>query len=297
MDARQLRYFLAIVDQGGFGRAAETLLVSQPSLSQSIATLERELGVDLFYRVGRRATLSPAGEQLIGHARLVLRDLDAARSAMDAIKGVRSGHVDISSMPSPGIEPLTSMIATFVQRHPDLSVNVDGAFTMEDVIDAVRSGTSEIGILGTAEPVLVPGVRSTQLEEQPLVLIVNPSADGFPPGDTIQREDLVGSRLIVSKRGSLMRQMVEDLLATGVDVKVVVEVAHRTSILPLVLSGVGHAVMPSSWEPLAAQVGLRTLRIEPASHLQVAVISRLEHLTPAATAFLEIAQAYRARSR
>lgn len=295
MDVRQLRYFLAVVDEGGFGRAAETLLIAQPSLSQSIASLERELGVDLFHRVGRTVRLSPAGEQLVGHARLVLRDLNAANSAMDAIKGIQSGHVDISSMPSPGIEPLTSMIATFLDRHPELRVNIDGAFTADEVIAAVRSGTSEIGILGAATSIRVPGVRTTQLEQQPLVLIVNPKADDFAPGDAIHRDALAGSRLVVSRRGSLMRWMVDDLLASGIDVRVVVEVDHRTSILPLVLSGVGHAVMPSSWVPLAAQAGLRTLRIEPSSALHVAVISRLDHLTPAAVAFLTIASAYATR--
>ena len=60
----------------------------------------------------------------------------------------------------------------------------------------------------------------------------------------------------------------------GVDLEIVVEVAHRTSILPLVLAGVGHAVMPSSWAPLAHKSGLRTLLIEPVSHLDVAILSR-----------------------
>jgi DNA-binding transcriptional LysR family regulator len=297
MDARQLRYFLAIVDQGGFGRAADSLLVAQPSLSQAVAGLERELGVDLFHRVGRRAVLSPAGEELGGHARVVLRDLDAARSAMDAVRGLRSGRVDLITMPSPGIEPLTSMIATFTVAHPGVSLNVDGAFTPDEVIAAVRSGASEIGVLGTASPMRIAGVRSIQLEEQPLMLIVNPRDDTFAPGTTVGQEQLAGCRLVVSQRGSLMRWMVDDVLASGVDVRIVVEVAHRTSILPLVLSGVGHAVMPSSWEPLAAQAGLRTLRIEPASTLHVAVISRTKHLTAAAASFLEVADEYATHSK
>ena len=115
MDTRKLKYFLAVVDHGGFNRAAEHLLIAQPSLSQTIAGLEKELGVPLFHRIGRRAVLSDAGKELVGPARLVMRDLDAAQSAVQALRGVRSGQLDIVTMPSPGIEPLTSMIAAFTR--------------------------------------------------------------------------------------------------------------------------------------------------------------------------------------
>ena len=73
-----------------------------------------------------------------------------------------------------------------------------------------------------------------------------------------------------------MRWLVDDVLAGGVDCEIVAEVAHRTSILPMVMSGVGHAVMPSSWAPLADRCGLRTLAIDPRSVLHVALLSRAE---------------------
>ena len=103
MDVRQLTYFLAVVDHGGFTRAAEQLLIAQPSLSQTIKGLERELGVPLFHRIGRRVVLSEAGEELVGPARVVVRDLEAARSAVDDLRGVRSGRLDVVAMPSPGV--------------------------------------------------------------------------------------------------------------------------------------------------------------------------------------------------
>ncbi|AXJ08916.1 LysR family transcriptional regulator [Arthrobacter sp. PM3] len=289
MDTRKLKYFLAVVDHGGFNRAAEHLLIAQPSLSQTIAGLERELGVPLFHRIGRRAVLSEAGKELVGPARLVMRDLDAAQSAVQALRGIRSGRLDIITMPSPGIEPLTSMIASFTRAHPSVRLNVSAAFTPEEVIESVRNGSSEIGLAGSATPVRVPGVQVLELERQPLILIVNPHADTFAAGTAIRREDLAGHRLIASQRGSLMRWLVDDALARGVAAEIVVEVAHRTSILPLVLAGVGHAVMPFSWAPTARKSGLRTLLIEPVAHLEVAVLSRKEDLTPAAKAFLDVA--------
>ncbi|MFF0989646.1 LysR family transcriptional regulator [Kocuria nitroreducens] len=295
MDVRQLMYFLAVVDHGGFTRAAEQLIIAQPSLSQTIKGLERELGVPLFHRIGRRVVLSGAGQELVGPARVVVRDLAAARAAVDDLRGVRSGRLDVIAMPSPGIEPLTAMIAAYTRAHPAVTVDVDAAFTPEEVAEAVRTGRAEIGILGSERPFRSAEVEVRQLEQQPLVLIVNPQADAFGDGGTIRREDLEGHRVVVSQRGSLMRRLVDDTLAGGVQLEITAEVAHRTSVLPLVLAGVGHAVMPSSWGPLAHAAGLRVLRIEPVTVLHVAVLSRPAHLTPAARAFLEVAAEHAAR--
>lgn len=109
------------------------------------------------------------------------------------------------------------------------------------------------------------------------------------------RAELAGMRLIVSKRGSLMRQLVDDVLASGVDAQIVVEVEHRTSILPMVLAGIGHAVMPSSWTPLAQRAGAQVRRIEPTSVLRIALVLRTAALTPAAGAFVRCVEAYVAR--
>ena len=292
MDTRQLRYFLAVVDEGGFGRAAEHLFIAQPSLSQTIAGLERDLGVTLFHRVGRSAVLSDAGRILVGPARLVLRDLEAARASVDALRGVRSGKLDLTTMPSPGIEPLTTLIAQFVAQHPLVTLNVEGVFTPEDVLAAVRSGECEIGLTGAREPVRAAGVDVLALEEQPLVLIVSPALDSFGDHTTVGPEDLSGHRVIVSQQGSLMRWMVDDVLAGGVDCEIVAEVAHRTSILPMVMSGIGHAVMPSSWRQLAERSGLRALTITPEVVLHVALLSRTSGLTPAAVSFLNVSRTY-----
>ncbi|WP_460464454.1 LysR family transcriptional regulator [Arthrobacter pigmenti] len=288
MDIRHLKYFLAVVDHGGFTRAAEHLLVAQPSLSQTIKSLERDLKVPLFHRIGRQVVLSEAGEKLVGPARVLLRDLDTARATMDELRAVRSGRLDVVAMPSPGIEPLTSMIATYAETHPSVTVNVEAAFTTDEVAEAVRSGSAEIGILGSDRPFRSVDVDVMHLEEQALVLIINPKADTFRAGSAVRRDDLEGHRVVVSQQGSLMRWLIDDTLAGGVHVEIAAEVAHRTSVLPLVLAGIGHAVLPSSWSPLARQMGLRVARIEPVTVLHVALLSRPSHLTPAAKAFLDV---------
>lgn len=291
MEVRQLRFFLAVVDHGGFGKAAQQLMVAQPSLSQAIAGFERQLGMPLFHRVGRGVVLSDAGKALIGPARVVLRDVDEAAAAMRELKGLRGGRVDLITMPSPGMEPLTTILTTFTRRHPDVTVNAEAGFTPEEVLDSVRSGACEIGVLGSAEPTRALDLDVVALESQALVLISGPD-DDVQPGPTVRREDLSGCRLIVSQRGSLMRALVDDVLAEGIDVTIVAEVAHRTSILPMVFNGIGRAVMPSSWTQSARRAGARVQRIVPESYLYVAAVSRRTHLTAPAVALMGEARSY-----
>lgn len=313
MDVRHLKYFLAVVDYQGFTRAAERLLIAQPSLSQTIKSLERDLGVPLFHRVGRNVVLSEAGRELVGPARVVVRDLDAARAAIDELKGLRRGRLDVIAMPSPAIEPLASIIAAYARSHPTVTVSVHAAFTRDEVVTAVRDGSSEVGLLGSDRPFRAADIDVVPLGRQPLMLVLNPQAElpGAPAaggaeagiwqdcgaegggaqggGAVVRWEDLSGHRIVASQRGSLMRWAVDEALAGGVDLEIAVEVAHRTSILPLVLAGIGHAVLPSAWIPLARQAGLRTARLEPETHLHISALSRAAELTPAARAFLAVA--------
>jgi DNA-binding transcriptional LysR family regulator len=294
VDVRQLTYFLAVVEHMNVGRAAEHLYIAQPSLSQAIGTLERELGVPLFHRVGRGIVLSDAGRQLIEPARQVVRDLEAAQAAVRSARGLERGRVELIAMPSPGMEPLSTLIRDFTDAHPAMTVTADAAFTPEDVVQAVKAGRSELGLLGAASPPHTGGLRVLPIEDQPLVLISPP--DGREPGrpdePAVAREALAGARLVVSKEGSLMRRLVDEVLASGVDAQIVVEVEHRTSILPLVLAGVGHAVLPSSWSPLAQRSGARVRRLEPPVLLRIALVSRTGSLTPAAQAFVTCVERY-----
>ena len=295
MDIRQLKYFLAVVDHNGFSRAAQHLMVAQPSLSQGIATFERELGMPLFHRIGRGVVLSEAGAALVGPARVVLRDLDEAKATMRALQGLRGGRIDLVTMPSPGMEPLTTILTTFSRAHPGVTVNAEAAFTPEEVLALVRTGSAEIGILGSAQPTQAADLDVIPLERQALVLISGPDDDG-PTDDNISRDDLTGCRLIVSQRGSLMRALVDDVLASGIEVSIVAEIAHRTSILPMVLNGLGRAVMPASWTATARRSGARVQTITPQTYLHVAAVSRRTHLTTPATALMIEAQAYAAQA-
>ncbi|MFD4865428.1 LysR family transcriptional regulator [Streptomyces sp. NPDC058412] len=288
MDFRQLTYFLAIVDHGGFNRAAAALYVSQPSLSQAIQGLERDLGSPLFHRMGRRVVLTEAGTALVPRAREALHALELARASVGAVRELRGGRLEIAAMASPTVEPLSTMIQRFTERYPAVSLSLRVALTREDVVDMVRTGGRELGLLTTSSPLPNTDVVPHHVGEDRLVL-VTPMDGPFPAGRAVQREQLEGHRLIVGQRGTGIRAYVDDLKAQGIDVRIAVETEHRMAFLPLVLAGVGLAVVTESWADLSQRAGALVLDLEPASLQHNILVSRKGQLTPAAGAFLEIA--------
>lgn len=288
MDIRQLEYFLAIVDHGGFNRAASALYVSQPSLSQAIQGLERDLGSDLFHRIGRRAVLTEAGDALIEPAREAVRSLETARASVAAVHELREGRLDIAAMPSQAVEPLTTMIRAFSARYPGVSVVIKAAFTSRDVVDMVRTGAVELGLLATSGPLPDREVASYPAGEQRFVL-VTPPAGAFAGRQSVRCEELAGQRLIVGQRGTGMRAYVDGLRERGVAFAIAAETEHRVAILPLVLAGVGLAVVTESWRAMAERTGARVLDIVPETSLTIELISRRTGLSPAARAFVTTA--------
>ncbi|MFI0446937.1 LysR family transcriptional regulator [Actinomadura sp. 6N118] len=288
MDVRQLEYFLAVVDHGGFNRAASALYIAQPSLSQAIRLLEKDLGSPLFHRIGRRVVLTEAGKSLIGPARQAVRSLEVARESVTTALGSRTGRLTIASMPSPAVEPLSSMIHGFTSAHPGVQVILREAPVSQAVIDLTRNGVTELGLLSAWSPPATADVDLHPVEEQRLVLVSAPDGP-FAPGPPLPRERLAGQRVIAGERGTAMRRLVDEIRASGIDLCIAVETEHRAAILPLVLKGVGVGILAEAWRPLALRAGAVVLDLDPPASLHLFLVSRKGWLSPAAKDFLTMA--------
>lgn len=291
MENRHLRHFLAVVDQGGVTRAAEHLRIAQPSLSQSIKGLEKELGVPLFHRVGRTMVLSSAGQALLGPARAAVRHMDSVHDAAATVAEVRGGHVDLVSMPTPALEPLSSITARLAALHPHIALRVRSALTDRQVLTAVESGEAEVGLLGGNTTPVAADVEVMPLGSQSLILVTHLEAPMLRSGQPLRGSDLEGSTFVASAPGTLTRRVLDDWLAAGIAVQVAVETDHRSSVLPLVTAGVGHTILPSAWRYTAEQLGLGVHALADAPELSVSLISRRQDLTPAARALVDVARA------
>lgn len=124
MDLRRLEQFVAVAQEGGFGRAARRLNISQPALTRSIGVLEGELGALLFERGPRGAALTTAGEKLLPHALLILNEANRAIAELDTSHAVAEGQVRIGVSPNFLTHVMPHVIHEIGLRAPQLNIQV-----------------------------------------------------------------------------------------------------------------------------------------------------------------------------
>ncbi|MDA8360294.1 MAG: LysR family transcriptional regulator [Actinomycetota bacterium] len=288
MDLRRLTIFLAVVEQGGFTRAADVLGISQPAVSQAIRELEAELGTALFHRLGRAIRLTPAGEALVRPARQVRRDLENGRQAVEEVTGLGTGRLDIGCLPTVVVDPVARLIGAFRLAYPGVALAVGSPEGPLDLLDAVRSGRFEIGVSdeANAEDVTTVGLGSQDF------LAVLPPGSGFASAGSIALSLLARQPLVAPPAGSSTRAALDTALEDcGVAARIAVESSQRDALVPLVAAGAGAALLPRPLADLAARAGCVVLRPRPSVRRQLVLIYRATPLTPAAERFVELARA------
>ncbi len=283
-----MEYFLAVVDCGGVTRAAERLRVAQPSLSQAVRKLEKDLDTELFHRVGRGLVLSPAGEALVGPARSILREVKAAENAVRDVAAMRGGRIDIASLPDLSSDPLSVWVAKFRRLYPDIRFHIEERDETADVVALVKSGACELGILSL--PLPTEDLEGEALIDQRLVLVCPPGTDAQWP-ERVPIGQLSRVPFVMGERGTETRDFIErSLRANGVEPDVAVEVRQRGAVLPIVLAGGGVSIVPLRSGLDAMLRGGVVRELSPQLTRRMGVIRRPGRTTQAATEFLACAR-------
>ncbi|MEY8040335.1 MULTISPECIES: LysR family transcriptional regulator [Saccharopolyspora] len=284
MDLRLVEYFIAVIDHGSVTKAAKALYIAQPSLSQAIRTLERQLGVQLFHRTGRQLVLTADGHAFAGPARRILHDVGRARSAVDAVRGRSSGQLDISTLATLAADPLPELAGRFRQQHPGVLLNVADPGGSAGVVSDVRRGHAELGL--TDMRARVDSLRVRPLCSQEIALVLPPElAEGLP--DPVPLSALAGTPLVMEFTDTTTRTLVDDALEPAVQA-VAVECAHRQAIWQLVEHGAGATFLPRGLAERELS-GVEVRATVPEIRREVGIVFRAGALSPAATAFLEVA--------
>jgi DNA-binding transcriptional LysR family regulator len=146
VNLNQLKYFLAVVDEGNFTRAAQRLFVAQPSLSKQVAALEKELGGPLIERLPRGIRLTPSGRAFLPEARAATLSAERAHRAARMAHDVEAGVLELATVLSIAIGLLPNSIRTLRQRHPGVLVELFEYRHRTVLEDEVRSGVADLAI-------------------------------------------------------------------------------------------------------------------------------------------------------
>ncbi|MFG2121258.1 LysR family transcriptional regulator [Streptomyces sp. NPDC048710] len=169
MSLRQMEYFLTVVEEASFTRAAELLHVTQPALSHQIKALEKTVGGALLERMPRGVRLTPMGRAFLPHAELAVRSAAQARRAARAAAGAEGGELHIAALHSIAVGALPDVFARWRTAHPRVLLRLHEYATSEALEEAVQRGTADLAI--GPEPVGAPGTVVPVGEEE-VVLVV-----------------------------------------------------------------------------------------------------------------------------
>ncbi|SNT62289.1 DNA-binding transcriptional regulator, LysR family [Asanoa hainanensis] len=279
VDIRRLEHFVAVVEHGSVSGAAAALHVAQPSLSQSIRALERELGVTLFDRRHRGLSLTTDGKALLDPARRVLDDVTAARAAVHDPDVPALGVLNLAVHDMLAVE-LTEVLADLRHARPDLSTRLFAARDEDDVVRLLVDGHCDVAL--TYLPVRHPDLRGHVLGTRDVSLILPPADAGRP--DPLPLAALSGLALVDTLREfTAARATIRATLAAHqVVMRPAVRSAHREAIVPLVLAGAGAAFVSDRYAREAAARGAVVRRLDPPIDVTYGLLFRKGALAPGA---------------
>jgi LysR family transcriptional regulator, nitrogen assimilation regulatory protein len=291
MDLRQLRYFIAIVEQGSFSKAAETLNVAQPALSLHVRNMEAELGSALLFRSPQGVVATEAGEILIRHARIVVDQLSAARHEIKGQEAEPAGEVRLGL---PGtISQILSvpLIIETRRRFPKIKLCIAEAMS-GFVTEWIREGRIDLAILYV--PVSDKMLSSSPVLSEELWLLgpVAPLPGVQPPSSgPVSYAAVTGLPLILPSADHGLRSLLErEAAARSLVLDPVIEVDSYANIKGLVEEGIGYSILPYNSIARDVQAGrllawpIASPEIKRSVHLAHPADRPLSHATTAVEA-------------
>lgn len=283
MELHQLRYLRAVVRVGSVTGAAEAEHVAQPSVSKQMLLLERELGVPLFHRVGRRVVPTESALALADCADRVFDDIASTVAGLSGAEG--SGTLRICATETVSDHLLPPALTVLCAQYPTARVRVEMLGT-DDGVARVLADEVDFAL------VVLP-LADSRLEVHPLleeeVLLAVPKGHALAGVSAAPIERALGDAgLLLSMPGHGLRAMVDELAATlGVSLNARIELRSQQALLAMVAAGGGIAFAPAM--SLGGAAGVVALPLEPRQWRQIGWVRRRgRHIPPLGVRLLEL---------
>jgi len=287
IDILGVQAFVAVADQGGFQKAADTLHLTQTAVTQRLRNLEDFLGVTLMERTTRSVALTRIGRDFLPQARRLLAELSTALTEIRETGRAARGDVSIACVPTVGVQYLPSILQEYAVRYPENRIKV---------LDHASSGVAEAVLRREAEfGINIAGPHQPELDSVPLLedefVLICREDHALARKRRVAWRQLAPHPLIFAGQVSGNRVLLDMALANGgLALQFNYEVQRSSTAVGLVAEGVAAAVVPRLAMQKGAYPGIRVIAlIEPVvSRTLVLVARKSARLSPAAQALYDL---------
>lgn len=288
MDLLQLHYFRTVARLEHMTQAAQELYISQSSLSKTIAHLEHDLGVSLFYRQGRQIRLNQYGEAFLWRVEQVFAILDDGQRELADMATGKQGQVALASM---SVYLLPGLLHAFRERNPDINISLSGNPRQETL---AQLGRGEVDLFISSSPIERPEIEYVSLMMEEILLAVPPD-HRLANRKTILLSEVAQESFLALKPGYSLRELTDTFCQqAGFTPNIVFESEEPVALLHLVKAGLGIACLPALvWKSVPEIEVVRIHIEEPRCQREMLLLwSKKRYLSAAAREFRDFLIAY-----
>ena len=289
MDLATLNAFIAIAELGSFSEAAERLHLTQPAVSKRIASLEQQLSVRLFDRLGREVSLTEAGRALLPRAYQILNVLDDTRRALTNLNGEISGRLTLATSHHIGLHRLPPLLRAFTRAHPQVALDIQ-FLDSEVAYEEVLHGRAELAVITLAPETREP-VHAVAVWDDPLDFVAAPEHP-LARSQVISLADVAHHPAVFPGGNTFTHHIVRRLFeAQGLTPNIAMSTNYLETIKMMVSIGLAWSVLPRTMlDDQVARLPLPGVQLTR----QLGYISHTERtLSNAARAFMNLLDAQR----
>ena len=245
MNLQQMEYIIAVEQHRHFAKAAAACFVTQPTLSMMIQKLEEELGIKVFDRSRQPVVPTPAGEIVIGQARVILQEVHIMKDLLRQQKQNLTGELRVGIIPTLAPYLIPRFVNSFLEKYPEVNLSISERIT-DQVVRDLKNNDLDVGVL--VGPLNDPSIRETPLFYEPLLVY---SSHGFDKTYLLP-EDIDPRELLLLEEGHCLRSQIMNLceLRHRWVSRLSYETGSLETLVRLVASGNGVTILPA----LAAEI-------------------------------------------
>jgi DNA-binding transcriptional LysR family regulator len=242
-DLADLRLFIHIGESPSLTQGARRAFLSPAAASARIKALEAQFDTRLLYRDSRGVELTPAGQRLLTHARLIMRQVEYLKSEFTTYGTDSAGHIRIFANTTAVTEFLPEVLAGFLAKRPGVSVDLQERLS-RDIVRGVLDGSTDMGII--AGPVEAAGLQVMHFSTDRLVLVVPQGHELASLGPVTLKQTLAFQHIGLHEGSTLLTFLRDHVERIGQNLSLRIQVSSFEAICRMVEAGVGIGIIPES---------------------------------------------------